>query len=437
MAVRRHERQDPFLAGESALKALQELMDDTRVTRMGMYLLQIINSYVQDGKRVFERIPQEVFSGLPGGGRRNVQAAALCRAQGAADAPEPGGLLESGYTREQEVIGLWAERDGCWSDTPEADQIRRGRRHRADCDGSEARIFYDGGATVYKTVDFVRYPSAARFLDRVAIHNALFPEAAMTIEGFGVRDYSEDHTGFCAIVSQPFVKGTVPTQDQINDAMRERGLREPAYSAGSGFYFYESPSSSILVTDIHDNNCVLTARGKVVVFDCEAMVNDIAGFGGKFKIPPLRYDDASVRAIKNRIGAVTPLNADKEYVLGTLSPEGRKNLLRELSSPDVKAVPVPDGELKGHLVQQDPRDPEKYIVAPSVQVLDYLRTFLPRLDDGTPVTERECGRILEGKPFERAGTHYRYDLDKGRAEQFTPSALRLRKNIKSSQTITL
>lgn len=437
MAIRKRTARDPFLDRESAIKALQDFMDGTRVTRKGMYLLQVINSYVQDGKRIFERIPQEVFSGLPGGSRRNVQAAALCRAQGTADAPQPGELLESGYTREQEVIGLWAERDGCWSDTPEEDQTRKGRLHRAECDGSEARIFYDGGATVHKTIVAVRYNSLERFLDRVAIHNAIFPEATMTIDGFGVRDYSNDHTDFCAIVSQPFIEGTVPTQEQIDESMRERGLREPSYSAGSGFYLYETPSSSVLVTDVHDNNCVLTPKGKVVVFDCEAMVNDVGGFGGKYVIPPLQYDETSVRSIKNKIEMVTPISADKEFVLDSLSPEGRKDLLWKLSSPDVKAVPVPDGELKGHLIQQDPDDPGKYILALSPQVQAYLLAFGPKLDDGLPVTEKECARILEGKPFERAGIHYRYDLDKGRAEQFAPTALRLRKNIKTSQTISL
>lgn len=420
MAIRKRTARDPFLDRESAIKALQDFMDGTRVTRKGMYLLQVINSYIQDEKRIFERIPQEVFSGLPGGSRRNVQAAALCRAQGTADAPQPGELLESGYTREQEVIGLWAERDGCWSDTPEEDQTRKGRLHRAECDGSEARIFYDGGATVHKTIVAVRYNSLERFLDRVAIHNAIFPEATMTIDGFGVRDYSNDHTDFCAIVSQPFIEGTVPTQEQIDESMRERGLREPSYSAGSGFYLYETPSSSVLVTDVHDNNCVLTPKGKVVVFDCEAMVNDVNGFGGRYTIPPLQYSQDSVDEIKASIRSIMPLSVPGREFLMDLSPVASHNAVEELASTGYIDGPVREGPYKDCIVQRDPEDRSRLLVQSREKMERFFAVHEPKLDDGSTLTPKEKEAVLQGRPFARQGLGYRFNLDKGRIER-TPA----------------
>lgn len=435
MAVRRHTPADPFLDRESAIKALQEFMEGTKVTRRAMYLLQIINAHIQDGKKIFERIPQEVLGGLPEGGRRNVQAAALCRAQGTADAPQPGELLESGYTREQEVIGLWAERDGCWSDTPEEDQTRKGRLHRAECDGSEARIFYDGGATVHKTIVAVRYNSLERFLDRVAIHNAIFPEAAMTIDGFGVRDYSNDHTDFCAIVSQPFIEGTVPTQEQIDESMRERGLREPSYSAGSGFYLYETPSSSVLITDVHDNNCVLTPKGKVVVFDCEAMVNDVGGFGGKYVIPPLQYSEASVKEIMRKIRMVTPLSVPEDVVAFALPEKDKDDILARLSRKGTTVL-VEEGKLQGHLLQRDPEDKRRVIVSMPGQLEMFFRLHAPKLDDGSSVTEKEKQLLLRGEPFKRCNSLYRFDLDKGRVEEVPTVQLKLRKTVRTVPKLT-
>ena len=69
------------------------------------------------------------------------------------------------------------------------------------------------------------------------------------------------------------------TQEQIDRSMEERGLVLPGRGGG---LFYETPSRQVLVTDIDENNCVLTPGGRVVAFDCEAMVNDIEGFGGRF-----------------------------------------------------------------------------------------------------------------------------------------------------------
>ena len=420
MAIRKRTARDPFLDRESAIKALEGFIDGTRTTREGMYLLQVINTHIQNGERIFERTPQSVFCGLPGGGRANVQAAALCRAEEAANAAEQGSLLESGYTREQEIIGHWAERDGCWSDTPEADLLRNGHEHRSEYDGSEARIFYNSGAHVYKTIDFVRYESMSRFLDRVTIHNAVFPEAMMTIYGFGVRDYSEDSTGFCALVSQPFIEGTTPTEAQIHASMLERGLHEPAYSAGSGFYFYETPDHDVLITDVHDNNCVVTPQGKVVVFDCEAMVNDINGFGGRYTIPPLQYSQESVDEIKASIRSVMPLSVPGREFLMDLSPVASHNAVEELASAGYIDGPVKEGPYKDCIVQRDPEDRSRLLVQSREKMERFFAVHEPKLDDGSTLTPKEKEAVLQGRPFARQGLGYRFNLDKGRIER-TPA----------------
>ena len=379
MAIRKTAQANPFLDGESAIAALGTYIDGTTTSRGGMYLLNVINSYIHEGERIFERIPQEVFGGLPGGGRRNVQASALIRAKRATDGPLHEDLLESGYTAEQELIGNWAERDGSWHDTPEADLISKGHRHRSRYDGSEARIFYNDKSHIYKTLDFSHYESIERGLDRIAIHNALFPEAQMFVAGFGIRDYAEDNDGFCVIIKQPFIKGKVPNKTQIQRSMKERGLKQCSFGAG---LFYETPSSETLVTDIHPGNSALTDEGHIVVFDCEAMVNDIPGFGGKYKIPELKSNPVSVNKIIDSINAVLPESIPLQNLLSTIPKEFASMVTNELETYGHLNGPLPFGNYNGYIIQ---KDPEKggFVLAMSPGKLEqFFRIHIPVRENG-------------------------------------------------------
>ena len=262
----------PFIQDESGIGALKGLIDGhNNINRGGMYLLEILNNIISSKngtEKVFQRIPQEVFGGLSEGGRRNVQASLIARAVQGTDTPEQGRILASGYTRIQEVIGHWAERDGSWSDTPEGDLIRQGFQHDPLDDGSEARIFDRGnGAKIYKTIDFSHYNQFELMLDRISIHNAVFPEMALKVEGFGMRDDSENSDGYVVIISQPKAIGTVPTQEDI-----ERGMKERFFDKSENGFFWINGLDNIVVADIHDQNAVISPNGKLLVFDCEAFL---------------------------------------------------------------------------------------------------------------------------------------------------------------------
>lgn len=262
----------PFIQDESGIGALKGLIDGhNNINRGGMYLLEILNNIISSKngtEKVFQRIPQEVFGGLSEGGRRNVQASLIARAVQGADTPEQGRILASGYTRIQEVIGHWAERDGSWSDTPEGDLIRQGFQHDPLDDGSEARIFDRGnGAKIYKTIDFSHYNQFELMLDRISIHNAVFPEMALKVEGFGMRDDSENSDGYVVIISQPKAIGTVPTQEDI-----EKGMKERFFDKSENGFFWINGLDNIVVADIHDQNAVVSPNGKLLVFDCEAFL---------------------------------------------------------------------------------------------------------------------------------------------------------------------
>ena len=261
-----------FTQDESGVKALQSMFDGSnKIQREGMYLLEILNNVISNTngtEKVFQRIPQEVFGGLSEGGRRNVQASLIARSLQGTDKAQQGRIDQTGYTRIQQMIGHWAERDGSWSDTPEADLINKGYYHNPSDDGSEARIFdpEDGGSLI-KTIDFSHYSDFELMLDRIAIHNATFPEMAMTVRGFGMREDAEDNSGFVVIVSQPKAEGTVPTIDQIKDGMKQR-----FFNRSENGFFWINGLDNIVVADIHDMNCVLSPEGRLLVFDCEAFL---------------------------------------------------------------------------------------------------------------------------------------------------------------------
>ena len=136
-------------------------------------------------------------------------------------------------------------------------------------DGSEARIFTDEkNKRVYKTVDFSHYNAFELMMDRIAIHNATFPETAMRVEGFGVRDDAiKVDSDFVVIISQPFVEGTKPTIEQIEEGMSVRG-----YDKTENGFFFVSKLDNTAIADIHDENAVLSPEGNLLVFDNEAFI---------------------------------------------------------------------------------------------------------------------------------------------------------------------
>lgn len=411
---------DPFREAENAIAALRTYIgpEDNRITRGGMYLLEIINQNAQHETQVSQRLPQTVFPGMPEGGRRHVAASALCRAEGRTDASQQDRVLPSGYTRIQEVIGQWAERDGCWSETPEADQLRRGRTHRADLDGSEAHIYFDGGTKVYKTIDASHYITYEHLLDRISIHNAIFPETKMTVEGFGVREDAADNSGFVVIIRQPFVEGeAIADPALVHEAMKARGFDLPDFAAG---WFFVSEDGSLLLTDLHDNNCVLSPQGRVLVFDCEAALNTMPTFHGTHRIPELKYTEEGVKKIREKIDSLLPKTINRSDLLRILMPATEEDVREQLDRTgryDGVVYGLYGGRDGNHpyVLQADPENPERVLVSTPERIAGMLRRLAP-LDDGTTFSEKEIHDLTNGKGVTRGDTFYAFNLDKGRID---------------------
>ena len=345
----------PFVEDESGIKALQRLIGpDNQMTREGMYLLEILNNIIQSQngtEKVFQRIPPEVFGGLSKGGRRNVQASLIGRTVQGTDKEEQRRVRPSGYTLLQELIGSWSERDGSWSDYPEGDLRKQGYNNRPEDDGSEARVFSrQGDPTLVKTIDFSHYSDFELMLDRITIHNAAFPEMAMKVEGFGIRDDATDNSGFVVIISQPKAQGITPNMEQITD-----GLAMRDFDRTENGMFWINRLDNIVIADVHDQNCVVSPQGRLLVFDCEAFLKMFP----IDKTLPERYELSELLprsgrcdsdAWKEILGPDYPsaTEQDKSLLIRELRRTGKVNGLVNgmtvtMKDPEVKFTRLPDG----------------------------------------------------------------------------------------------
>ena len=345
----------PFVEDESGIKALQRLIGpDNQMTREGMYLLEILNNIIQSQngtEKVFQRIPPEVFGGLSKGGRRNVQASLIGRTVQGTDKEEQRRVRPSGYTLLQELIGSWSERDGSWSDYPEGDLRKQHYNNRPEDDGSEARVFSrQGDPTLVKTIDFSHYSDFELMLDRITIHNAAFPEMAMKVEGFGIRDDATDNSGFVVIISQPKAQGVTPTMEQITD-----GLAMRDFDRTENGMFWINRLDNIVIADVHDQNCVVSPKGHLLVFDCEAFLKLFPvdkTLPERYELGELlprsgRYDSDAWKEI---LGPDYPsaTEQEKSLLIRELRRTGKVNGLVNgmtvtMKDPEVKFARLPDG----------------------------------------------------------------------------------------------
>ncbi|MDR1023458.1 MAG: hypothetical protein LBL94_09350 [Prevotellaceae bacterium] len=90
-------------------------------------------------------------------------------------------------------------------------------------------------------------PSEA--LQRIQLHNSLFPETAYEIEGYA--DYFGE---FCFVLKQPFIVGKRPSAKEIVEEMRKRGFED----MGGGQLFI---NDTYIVDDLHEGNVIKSADG--------------------------------------------------------------------------------------------------------------------------------------------------------------------------------
>ena len=163
-------------------------------------------------------------------------------------------------TEQEACIERWARAVGLWMEC--VDESLRNTFGIEIAEGGEAKV-YDHGSTLIKSIglDYFILPILA--LDRISLHNAYFPETALTVTGFGRTSSGS----FKIIVEQPFVSGFRMTDKEIALFMDNMGFS----LRNAKNWTYATPE--IYLSDMHDENVIKSATGTVFVIDCDIRIN--------------------------------------------------------------------------------------------------------------------------------------------------------------------
>ena len=181
------------------------------------YAKQFIN-----GQLLFKRYTEDEQFGCAVGGSLHVIASILAGAETPANqltAPEHSFKREQQQATAQAiVIEQWAKAIGCWTDNVDTEFENIFGMQLAE--GGEAHV-YDNGASIVKRIglDYFVLPMLA--LDRITLHNTLFPSTKMTVIGFGATSSGE----FQILVQQQFIHGSLVPEAEIKEYVESLGFK--------------------------------------------------------------------------------------------------------------------------------------------------------------------------------------------------------------------
>lgn len=171
--------------------------------------------------------------------------------------------------REQEALCQWAKDQGHLLDAREFTEKWKSDGKRGE---TENEVYYDDEqGTWLKRNDLSYHDTYLSFLQRVALHNQLFPESPLTLLGFCVdrnRNIPERPVMLKPVISQPHVEADRGADTHEVEAMM-KGL---GYERVSGDDYYH-PELNIKVEDLHNEN-VFMKGGEVYIIDPVIFLDD-------------------------------------------------------------------------------------------------------------------------------------------------------------------
>jgi len=229
-----------------------------------------------DGR--FERFLLAIEKGKTLGGIRNVEATHILRESQSTS----GGIVEGGKVPEGKRISdrcieqenkliRYAIENGCWISM---DSIKR------DCKGflgkgAENKVYLDNaGEYVIKIADYNAvnpFETPHGFINnRITLHNTIFPDTFYELIGFNF--YEENK--FYFVKKQLFIKGTKPTQEEIDKYMKERNF---IAAEEESVYI----SDDFVIHDLYPRNFVKDKNGELYCIDPIIHLNTKdRGYGG-------------------------------------------------------------------------------------------------------------------------------------------------------------
>ncbi len=264
-----------------------------------------------EGKAVLNRLPQEIERGRIESGRRNVEATIVSGAGETSDDEEGVGR----YERQVKRLEEYAKKEGIWIE----DYPRKFGSYIGG--GQEQDVYYDGKGYVYKANNLhVHEDDLTTFFDRLAIHQALFPESAYELIGFSRNEDDE----FVALVKQPFLPASNKLTDrEILDYYKSIGF-SPLVSSDADipitpkgkielspeidetpYTDYSFFNDYVVLLDSHKDNLYKDDEGRIFVIDPILFPNTPSqGYGGKVEIkdveiPQVQKTNSQIEKIKD------------------------------------------------------------------------------------------------------------------------------------------
>lgn len=321
---------------DKSLDTIRSVIESGKWTSESLTVLDNLIKDIENGKVTYKRFPQEASGGMYKGGTANATASILLSSNESSSRNASLSVSER-YERDkrqqpiqERIIESWAKAKDIWHDN--LDTIE-GKELFAE--GGEAKVFAnDGDTNVIKILSTEYFITPQFALDRITLHNTLFPEATLKITGFGRNSKGE----FQFLVEQPFIQGTYATQAEIDKFITKAGFTKSTKDKGNTFI-----TDDLYVSDLHDENVIKTPNGNLIVIDADIRLNT----------PELNRNGKYV--INNDIASMQESNA-KDFIY-SLSKEQRDNeislIKQESADYDLINDIEPKKEHSGKAVPQD------------------------------------------------------------------------------------
>ena len=233
-------------------------------THQGLIKLEQYANQLITGQLLFTRYTKDEQRGCATGGALHVIASLIA---GAEISPDQLTAPEGSFKREFErseaqaaTIETWARAVGCWIDN--VDDEYRHLFGEQLAEGGEAHV-YDNGTTLVKSIGLDYYILPMLALDRITLHNTLFPATRMLVLGFGRTTQGD----FQILVQQQFIHGNRVNDSEIQDYAQSIGFK--LINPRNWTY----ATSDIYLSDLHDENLIKTPQGNIHVIDCDVRIN--------------------------------------------------------------------------------------------------------------------------------------------------------------------
>jgi len=168
--------------------------------------------------------------------------------------------------------------------------------------GSEARLYTHYEGVVIKAIELYYSANPLDFLDRISLHNHLFPSTHYELIGFGKNEDGK----FVAIVKQRHIKAErTATSEEIRDELEKYGFR---HRRGNDYF-----NADYILDDMSSDNVFIDVFGNFQFIDTRLSLNTDFGLGGIRKIGEATKDEGHLNEYHSQKNEVA-LKAVQEMV---------------------------------------------------------------------------------------------------------------------------